>query len=490
MRSALSSSDVGDFDFLLEYYSMSKRYKITVKYKHPRKVNQFAYSPDGENDLNLLDENLPSEDINKPTLENEELNPQLNGLDEETTHKFLDSIYEDIKSYLNGKPLNISNLRIFFPNNYPFIRGKFLRNNNQKGINFNGQLYAWPGDLAPSFKQSEWQRNVFEWARKWVNRKNSTSVLEETPFLEDLDESKFKTIIDDLVPKIVGENITTNLDGFDEYIRNFLPHGKFQTTGRSKSGNLRYTPLLPYITFGGLNYRVESYREWDDNSVNFSYLKTKLHEYLEKVKGAYPVLLKNKSNLENSLPGYKITLEYKLRDLGYGAWLQQNFPSYNNGKISTVELFNFLIGNNPTKNEFKLSSTNSDRFTVEENVINVQSPYGDKVYTYNYWDDFIVPELGRIDMLVETPTEKIAYECDGFFHYGVSRLNKNKNFAKQFLHDQMQNYFLEKVLGMRLIRRPLLPDWKKNIIAFIKDDLSETNSPLEKAAYNNYLFFK
>ena len=167
---------------------MSKRYKITVKYKHPRKVNQFAYSPDGENDLNLLDENLPSEDINKPTLENEELNPQLNGLDEETTHKFLDSIYEDIKSYLNGKPLNISNLRIFFPNNYPFIRGKFLRNNNQKGINFNGQLYAWPGDLAPSFKQSEWQRNVFEWARKWVNRKNSTSVLEETPFLEDLDE--------------------------------------------------------------------------------------------------------------------------------------------------------------------------------------------------------------------------------------------------------------------------------------------------------------
>jgi len=93
-------------------------------------------------------------------------------------------------------------------------------------------------------------------------------------------------------------------------------------------------------------------------------------------------------------------------------------------------------------------------------------------------------------MLVETPTEKIAYECDGFFHYGVSRLNKNKNFAKQFLHDQMQNYFLEKVLGMRLIRRPLLPDWKKNIIAFIKDDLSETNSPLEKAAYNNYLFFK
>jgi hypothetical protein len=43
---------------------------------------------------------------------------------------------------------------------------------------------------------------------------------------------------------------------------------------------------------------------------------------------------------------------------------------------------------------------------------------------------------------------------------------------------------------MRLIRRPLLPDWKKNIIAFIKDDLSETNSPLEKSAYNNYLFFK
>ena len=24
---------------------MSKRYKITVKYKHPRKVNQFAYTP-------------------------------------------------------------------------------------------------------------------------------------------------------------------------------------------------------------------------------------------------------------------------------------------------------------------------------------------------------------------------------------------------------------------------------------------------------------
>jgi hypothetical protein len=201
---------------------MSKRYKIKIKNDH-KKVNQFAYTPDQENDLNLLDENLPLEDNNKPTLKNEELNPQLTGLDEETTYNFLDSIYENIISYLNGRPLNISNLRIFFPNNYPFIRGKFLRNNNQKGINFNGQLYAWPGDLAPSFKQSEWQRNVFEWARKWVNRKNSTSVLQETPFLEDLDESKFKTIIDDLVPKIVSENITTNLDGFDEYIRNFLP---------------------------------------------------------------------------------------------------------------------------------------------------------------------------------------------------------------------------------------------------------------------------
>jgi len=469
---------------------MSKRYKIKIKNDH-KKVNQFAYTPDQENDLNLLDENLPLEDNNKPTLKNEELNPQLNGLDEETTYNFLDSIYENIKSYLNGRPLNISNLRIFFPNNYPFIRGKFLRNNNQKGINFNGQLYAWPGDLAPSFKQSEWQRNVFEWARKWVNRKNSTSVLQETPFLEDLDESKFKTIIDDLVPKIVGENITTNLDGFDEYIRNFLPHGKFQTTGRSKSGNSRYTPLLPYITFDGLNYRIESYREWDHKSVNFTYLKNKLHEYLEKVKGAYPVLLKNKFDLENSLPGCKITLEYKLKDLGYAEWLQQNFSSYDNGRIRTDELFNFLIGNNPTKNEFKLSSTHSDRFIVERNLITVNSPYSDKAYEYNYWDDYIVPELGRIDVFVETPNENIAYECDGFFHYGVGNINKDKNFAKQFLHDQMQNFFLEKVKGIRLIRRPLLGDWKRNIISFIKDDLNPLiTSPIDKAAYNNYLFFK
>lgn len=466
---------------------MSERYKIKIRYKHPRKVHQFSLTPDvEEDDSSILDKNLPNDEL---PIRDEDSKPLLMGLDEDTTFEFLDSIYEDFLSFLNGKLVTISNLRNFFPSKYPFTRGRFNKRQS-KGINFNGQLYAWPGDLASTSKQSEWSKNIYIWANKWVNRKNFTNVLQETPFLDHLDESKFKTIIDDLVPKIVGENITTNLDGFDEYIRNFLPHDKFETTGRSKSGNPRYTPLLPYITFGGLNYRVKSYRQWDDNSNNYIYLRTKLHEYLEKVKGAYPVLLKNKSNLEKSLPGYKITLEYKLRDLGYGAWLQQNFPLYNNGRISTVELFNFLIGNNPTKNEFKLSSTHSDRFIVEDNVINVQRPYVDKVYTYKYWDDFIVPELGRIDMLVETPTEKIAYECDGFFHYGVGNINKNKNFAKQFLHDQMQNYFLEKVLGMRLIRRPLLGDWKKNIISLIKEDLGLLFTPTQKTAFNNFVYKK
>jgi len=463
---------------------MSKRYKIKIKKDH-KKVNQFAYTPDQENDLSVpVDENI----IQSP-IQTKESKPQLNELDEETTYAFLDSQYNKIESYLNGRPLSMSRLRQYFPSQYPLISGIFNKRQS-KGINFNGQLYAWPGELAFNNDLTDWAKNIYKWTNDWVNTKKSVSKFEEAPFLYEIqDINIFNEIADDLAKKIFDENITTNLDGFDEYIRTFLPKAQFLTSGRSESGNQRYTQPYPYIIIGDQKYRVKSYREWPRND-NFTYLKNKLHEYLEKVKGAYPVLLKNKSNLENSLPGYKITLEYKLKDLGYGAWLQQNFPSYNNGKISTVELFNFLIGNNPTKNEFKLSSTNSDRFTVEENVINVQSPYGDKVYTYNYWDDFIVPELGRIDMLVETPTEKIAYECDGFFHYGVSRLNKNKNFAKQFLHDQMQNYFLEKVLGMRLIRRPLLPDWKKNIIAFIKDDLSETNSPLEKAAYNNYLFFK
>ena len=466
---------------------MSERYKIKIKYKHPRKVHQFSFDPEiEEDDSSLLDKNLSNDEL---PIRDEDSAPLLMGLDEDTTFKFLDSIYEDILSFLNGRPLTISSLRIFFPSRYSFIKGRFNKLQS-KGINFDGKLYAWPGDLALSSKQSEWARNIYIWANKWINRKNSINEFKETPFLEDLDESAFKAIVDDLVPKIVSENITTNLDGFDEYIRNFLPKAKFETNGRSKSGNQRNTPVLPYITFGGLNYRVETYREWDKKSENFKYLRSELHKYLDKVKGAYPILIKNKSNLENSLPGFKITLEYKLRDLGYGAWLQQNFPSYNNGRISTVELFNFLIGNNPTKNEFKLSSTNSDRFIVEENVINVQSPYGDKVYTYNYWDDFIVPELGRIDMLVETPNEKIAYECDGFFHYGVSALNKNKNFAKQFLHDQMQNYFLEKVLGMRLIRRPLLGDWKKNIIPLIKEDLGLLFSPTQKTAFNNFVYKK
>ena len=70
-------------------------------------------------------------------------------------------------------------------------------------------------------------------------------------------------------------------------------------------------------------------------------------------------------------------------------------------------------------------------------------------------------------------------------------LNKNKNFAKQFLHDQMQKYFLEKVKGIKLIRRPLLGDWKKNIISLIKDDLSPlVNSPIQKAAYNYFSYKK
>lgn len=468
---------------------MSKRYKIKIKYKHSRKVNQFTFIPDVETgDSNLLNENLPSEDINQSS-KNIEPKPQLNALDENTTYKFLDSIYEDIKSYLNGRPLTISNLRIFFPTNYPFISGIFNKRQS-KGIVFNNQLYAWPGDLALSNSQSVWARNVYIWANNWVNKQRSISNFEEVTFLHDLDENIFKLIVDDLVPKIIDENITTNLDGFDEYIRTFLPKAKFKTTGRSESGNSRNTSALPYIKFANEIYRVKSYREWPKND-NYYYLRSELHKYLEKVKGAYPVLNKNKSDLEAYFPQCKIFLEYKLRDLGYDKWLQQNFSSYNNGRISTVELFNFLIGNNPSKNVFKLSSTSSDRFVVEDNVIKVQSPYADKVYPYNYWDDYIVPETGRIDLLVETPNEKIAYECDGFFHYGVSYQNMNKNFAKQFLHDQMQNYFLEKVKGIKLIRRPLLGDWKKNIISLIKDDLSPlVNSPIQKAAYNYFSYKK
>jgi hypothetical protein len=55
----------------------------------------------------------------------------------------------------------------------------------------------------------------------------------------------------------------------------------------------------------------------------------------------------------------------------------------------------------------------------------------------------------------------------------------------------MQNFFLEKVKGIRLIRRPLLGDWKRNIISFIKDDLNPLiTSPIDKAPYNNYLVLK
>ena len=463
---------------------MSKKYKIRIRYKRPQKVNQFAYDPETEeDDLNLIDEKIL---IDEPSLRSK---PQLNALDENTTYKFLDSIHDDIKSYLNGRSLTISNLRNFFPNNYPFVSGIFNKRQS-KGIMFNNQLYAWPGDLAFSRSQSSWARDVYIWADNWINKQKSISNFEEVPFLHDLDENIFKLIVDDLVPKIFDENITTNLNGFDEYIRTFLPRAKFKTTGRSESGNLRNTSAFPYIEFNNQKYRVLGYRQWPKND-NYYYLRSELHKYLEKVKGAYPVLNKNKSDLETYFPQCKILLEYKLRDLGYAEWLQQNFSSYNNGRISTVELFNFLIGNNPSKNVFKLSSTSSDRFVVEDNVIKVQSPYADKVYQYKYWDDYIVPEAGRIDLLVETPNEKIAYECDGFFHYGVSYQNMNKNFAKQFLHDQMQNYFLEKVKGIKLIRRTLLGEWKKNIISLIKDDLSPLiQSPIQKAAYNNFLYVK
>ena len=477
---------------------MSKRYKIRIRFKRPHKVNQFAYDPEiEEDDSNTIDEKIL---IDEPSLGSE---PQLNELDEETTYKFLDSIYEDIKSYLNGRPLTITSLRSYFPTNYPFIDGRFRqiingapRNLSQKGIKFNNQLYAWPGDLAlGNKKQSVWQRNVYIWTNNWVNKQRSISNYEEVPFLHDLDENTFKLIVDDLVPKIFDKNITTNLDGFDKYISTFLPKAKFQTTGRSERGDQRTTSVVPYIEFNNQKYRVLGYRQWpEDANIKKNYLRSQLHKYLENVKGAYPVLNKNKSDLEAYFPQCKIFLEYKLRDLGYAEWLQQNFSTYDYDKrsISTVELFNFLIGNNPTKNVFKLSSTNYDRFVVEDNVIKVQSPYSrDKVYQYNYWDENIVPELGRIDLLVETPNEKIAYECDGFFHYGVSYQNMNKNFAKQFLHDQMQNYFLEKVKGIKLIRRPLIGDWKKNIISLIKDDLGPLiHSPIQKAAYNNFSYVK
>jgi hypothetical protein len=463
---------------------MSKRYKIKIKNDH-KKVNQFAYTPDQENDISVppIDKN----NIQSP-IQTKEPKPQLNELDQETTYAFLDSEYVNIDSYSNGRPLSMSTLRQYFPRQYPLISGIFNKRQS-KGINFNGQLYAWPGELAFNNDLTDWAKNIYKWTNDWLNTKKSVNKFEEAPFLYEIqDINIFNKIADDLAQKIFDENITTNLDGFDEYIRTFLPKAQFSSTGRT--GKQRYTQPYPYIVVGDQRYRVKSYREWPRNN-NFTYLKNKLHSFLEKAKGAYPVLLKNISNIENNFPDCKITLEYKLKNLGYAEWLQQNFSSYDNGRINTVELFNFLISNNSTKNEFKLSSTHSDRFIVERNLITVNSPYGDKEIQYNYWDDYIVPELGRIDLYVETPKGPIAYECDGFFHYGVGNINKDKNFAKQFLHDQMQNYFLEKVKGIRLIRRPLLGDWKKNIISFVKDDLGPLiKSPIEKEAYNNYSFFK
>lgn len=485
MWSALSSSNVGEFDFLLEYYSMSKRYIITVKYKHPRKVNQFAFSPDGENDLSVsVDEN----NIKSP-LQTKEIKPQLEELDKETTFRFLDSIKNQFISFTNGEPLTYTKLRQFFNSgNYPLIKGLFMKLQSA-GINFENKLYAWPGDLGGKAYRT-WTSNIQQWSNEWLNKTNLIEQYEETPFLHDIDDPiLFKAIIDQEIKKMIDEGIETNLPGFDDYIQHILPRAKFKTTGRSLSGEQRNTPALPFISFGGLRFRVNGYREWT-NEKNLGILRNELHTFSEKQKGAAPILRKNIGNIEQSFSNFKFYLEKKLKDFGFTEWLQQNFKTYQNGRINTSEVLNFLIGNNPQKNVFKLSTTHFDEFVVNENSISVTSPYSLNTKELYYNESFIVPELGRIDLYVETPNGPIAYECDGFFHYGNTRLTNGKNFIKPFLNDQIQKYYLEKVLNVKLIRRPLLSNWKKDIMSFIKDDLSAINSPLEKAAYNNYLFFK
>ena len=45
-----------------------------------------------------------------------------------------------------------------------------------------------------------------------------------------------------------------------------------------------------------------------------------------------------------------------------------------------------------------------------------------------------------------------AFEADGEYHYGVS--GHNINFLADFINDQLQKYFLEKFMGIELIRIP------------------------------------
>lgn len=349
-----------------------------------------------------------------------------------------------------------------------------------KGINYEGTIYPWPSELQipkrediQDRKRQEYFQNILKWIDEWIAAKYNYNSFEILPNLYDQNEDiiigVFKEIIKDM--KIRGYATTTR--DFEIYRATHLLKANTPVEKRA----------LPYYPYNGVNYKVIALRYLRNMNKlsrlnNGKDMPITIYDKIEDLfrvgyrqeLGAGPYISKKLNDLENQFQGYKFIPEYKMiRNPQFKDWIENTLHyEFKNGQyyINSFHILKFF--KEQGINTFSLSNYGDirDNFSVyfDENNPSLQVniaitrpykgiPKSPTKLIENLNHIRVNPNKYSIDLLVVKPNnEKIAIEADGEYHYGLS--GHNTNFLADFVNDQLQKYFLENVIGWKLLRIP------------------------------------
>lgn len=381
-----------------------------------------------------------------------------NMLDQDLVNKFMDNLSETV---FKDKLITPKSLNEYFKNPYTY-RKIIYRGAQSKGIEIDGVVYPWPSetellvfDGKQDIERQQYFQNVLNWIYEWIKTKYNIEVSEDIPNLYDQDEDTIVGAVDSIIKLMIDREIPTTTVDYDYFINTYLK--KVKTPG------LR---ALPVIEHNGQKYKVSVW-SYLNNSNAKSRILTKFTAGYRNQVGAGPYLAQNIDYLKEKYPNYKFLTEYSFKNFGnFNEWLETNFVVKKYRGQSYINTFSVLkFFKDQGINEFNLSSLEEkqDKFTVDfdENNptstvdITIKRPtkLGPTNITSNLTQCFINPNKYRIDLVVIKPNGEItAFEADGEYHYGVS--GHNINFLADFVNDQLQKYFLEEFMGIRLIRIP------------------------------------
>lgn len=381
-----------------------------------------------------------------------------NMLDQGLVYKFLDNLSETV---FKDKLMTPKSLNEYFknPNTYRKI---IYRGAQAKGIEIDGVVYPWPSetellvfDSKQDIERQQYFQNVLNWIYEWIKTKYSIEVSEDIPNLYDQDEDTIVGAVDSIIKLMTDREIPTTTVDYDYFINTYLK--KVKTPG---------SRALPVIDYNGQKYKVLVW-SYLNNSNAKSRILTKFTAGYRNQIGAGPYLAQNIDYLKEKYPNYEFLTEYSFKGFGnFNEWLEENFDVKKfRGQIyiNTFSVLKFF--KDQGINEFNLSSLEEkqDKFTVDfddnnpTSTVDITIKRPTKYQATNVLSNLnqcmVNPNKYRIDLVVRKPNgEIIAVEADGEYHYGVS--GQNINFLADFINDQLQKYFLEEFMGIRLIRIP------------------------------------